>query len=451
MNIALAHFRVGETDGVSLEMEKWRKELEEMGHKVIYISGTEGYGEVCIPEINLRRNEFKKWENNAYVKLSDYEDESEFEKDVDAERVVIEEKLRKAIEDYEIDMIIPNNIFSLGIGYPVSIAFKNIIEEYNLKVISHNHDFYWERPYFDNPTCSLVKKWQNEIFPPHGEKYQQVVINKIAQKQLKERKGLDSTVVPNVFDFHAQKWGKDEYNSDFRKNLGLSEQDIVFLQATRVSERKAIELAVEVIGEIKRKKESLFGELYSGKQFTSENRIVFLMPGMIESLSGYPEFLNKVAEDEDVEILWINEIMDFQRDVRNGKKIYSLWDTYVNSDFITYPSVIEGWGNQFLEGLFAKKPMLVFEYPVYVSDIKPLGFETVSLGQEFEERIEGKQYVKIPQNKIESAAIEIIDILKDREKYSEIVERNFMIGKENLSYQSLRNILEKLVKKSMQE
>ena len=42
MKIALAHFRVGETDGVSLEMDKWAKVLERMGHTVVYISGSKG-------------------------------------------------------------------------------------------------------------------------------------------------------------------------------------------------------------------------------------------------------------------------------------------------------------------------------------------------------------------------------------------------------------------------
>ena len=34
MNIAMTHFRVGETDGVSLEMDKWKTVLERNGHTV---------------------------------------------------------------------------------------------------------------------------------------------------------------------------------------------------------------------------------------------------------------------------------------------------------------------------------------------------------------------------------------------------------------------------------
>jgi hypothetical protein len=55
MNIAMIHFRVGELDGVSLEMDKWRKILEERyGHKVIYIAGTLGKSTgFSIPELSL--------------------------------------------------------------------------------------------------------------------------------------------------------------------------------------------------------------------------------------------------------------------------------------------------------------------------------------------------------------------------------------------------------------
>ncbi|MEN3009283.1 MAG: glycosyl transferase family 1, partial [Pseudothermotoga sp.] len=39
MKIALLHFRAGFTDGVSLEMEKWKTVLERMGHEVLYVAG----------------------------------------------------------------------------------------------------------------------------------------------------------------------------------------------------------------------------------------------------------------------------------------------------------------------------------------------------------------------------------------------------------------------------
>ena len=62
MKIALLHFRVGETDGVSLEMDKWKIALQKMGHEVVYIAGSKGTTETktfIVEEIHYKndRNE----------------------------------------------------------------------------------------------------------------------------------------------------------------------------------------------------------------------------------------------------------------------------------------------------------------------------------------------------------------------------------------------------------
>ena len=445
MNIALAHFRVGETDGVSLEMEKWRKVLERMGHRVIFISGTQNYGEICIPEMDLHSELFKKHKRNSYERLVDYESEEDFKRDILKYADIIEKKLEEVVEREKIDLIIPNNIFSLGVGLPIAIAFHRVIKKKKLKVIGHHHDFYWERENLSHPTCDFVRECLDEYFPPLDIPMVHVVINRIAQKELKKRKGVDSIVVPNVLDFEQPSWVYDDFNRDFRGRIGLSENDIVVLQATRVTERKAIEISIEFVGELQRRREKLHGILYDGRKFSKKDRIVLLMPGLIETGNEYVEFLKKVAKHEGVEILWINSLIDAKRSIRNGEKKYSLWDTYVISDIITYPSVIEGWGNQFLEGIFAKKPLVVFEYPVYKTDIKDLGFEIISLGDVFETREEGK-YVSIPKETIVRAVEEAISILKDGKAYKNMVEKNFELGKKHFSYRTLERILSDIIK-----
>ncbi|WP_204260255.1 hypothetical protein [Caloranaerobacter azorensis] len=83
MNIALCHFRVGETDGVSLEMEKWKKVLEKMGHNVYLLAGslgtTEGY---IIPELHYKHELNDKFVRNAYDSLVDYKYEEDFKKEI---------------------------------------------------------------------------------------------------------------------------------------------------------------------------------------------------------------------------------------------------------------------------------------------------------------------------------------------------------------------------------
>ena len=445
MNIALAHFRVGETDGVSLEMEKWRKVLERMGHRVIFISGTPNYGEVCIPEMDLHSELFEKHKRNSYERLEDYESEEDFKRDILRYADIIEKKLEEVVEREKIDLIIPNNIFSLGVGLPIAIAFHRVIKRKGLKVIGHHHDFYWERENLSHPTCDFVRECLDKYFPPLDVPMVHVVINKIAQKELKKRKGVDSIVVPNVLDFEQPLWVYDDFNKDLRERIGLNANDIVVLQATRVTERKAIEISIEFVGELQRRRGKLHGILYDGRNFSKDDRIVLLMPGLIETGNEYVEFLKEVAKREGVEILWINSMIDAKRSMRDGEKKYSLWDTYVVSDIITYPSVIEGWGNQFLEGIFAKKPLVVFEYPVYKTDIKDLGFEVISLGDVFETRINGK-YVSIPKEAIIKAVEKAISVLKDEKAYKEMVEKNFELGKKYFSYRTLESILSDIIK-----
>lgn len=81
--------------------------------------------------------------------------------------------------------------------------------------------------------------------------------------------------------------------------------------------------------------------------------------------SSYTEKLIEKAKDKNVNLKFINNIVDHSRTYRANEKVYSLWDIYTEADIVTYPSLLEGWGNQFLEAVFAKIPVLVYEYPVF--------------------------------------------------------------------------------------
>ena len=120
-------------------------------------------------------------------------------------------------------------------------------------------------------------------FPPSGTSVKHCVINSIAQNALKEKKGLDSFVVPIVFDFERNLWKLDSYNSDVRDKISVKSDDVVFLQATRITDRKAIELAVDVISLLNTteyKKKLVNRTLYNGKLFSSDSEIVLLLPGL---------------------------------------------------------------------------------------------------------------------------------------------------------------------------
>ena len=65
-----------------------------------------------------------------------------------------------------------------------------------------------------------------------------------------------------------------------------------------------------------------------------------------------------------------------------GKKVYTLWDLYHHADFVTYPSIYEGFGNALLEAIYFRKACLINRYSIFIRDIEPKGFPflwTVSL------------------------------------------------------------------------
>ncbi len=448
MNIALIHFRVGETDGVSLEMDKWRKILKKMGHHTMYIAGSEGTSKATIiPEL-FYRDEFDLMLNDeCYVKLENYDEKGLIKAVVDRAKV-IEEQFVKIFKENEIDLIVPNNLFCLGRSPHIGMALYNAIKRTNVKVVNHHHDFYWEREFFQNPTISFIEDILEKYFPPvdFGENMKHAVINKLAQVDIKDKKGIDAKVIPNVFDFNAELWEKDEFNLDFKEKLGITENQILFLQATRVTNRKAIELAVDLMHELNKEenKKMMIGKtLYNGKVFNKNTEYVLALVGMHEGGDGYEEKLINHAKELNVNMIINPNLVDHSRHINeNGDKIYSLWDAYVYCDMITYPSIYEGWGNQFLEGLFAKKPQIVYEYTVFESDIKEKNFNIISLGNSYKERENRLAYIS--DKKIQEAAKEVESYLCDKEKYYKSVEENFEIGKNNFSMGSLEILLKDL-------
>ncbi len=109
---------------------------------------------------------------------------------------------------------------------------------------------------------------------------------------------------------------------------------------------------------------------------------------------------------------------------------------------MTYPSVLEGWGNQLLETMFAKKPVIVYEYPVFERDLSSSGIEYISLGNACEGR-EGN--LRLPSDVIDGAAKRAVEILFDEKVYRLMVSRNFAIGEQLYSYEALETILTEVI------
>jgi glycosyltransferase involved in cell wall biosynthesis len=191
--------------------------------------------------------------------------------------------------------------------------------------------------------------------------------------------------------------------------MGLEPDDRMILQPTRIIQRKGIEHAIELVRELK----------------DSRNKLVVSHEAGDEGFE-YVEWLKEYACDHDIDLGLIpTKIADPWGNNGNGHAKYSLWDVYPFADFITYPSLYEGFGNAFLEAIYFKKPMLINRYSTFVRDIEPQGFDLAVMDGFLSRKT--VQCVK-----------EIMDSPERREK---MVTYNYEIATRHYSYCVLRTRL----------
>lgn len=449
MRIGIIHYKVGDTDGVSLEIDKWKLVLEKMGHDVFLCGGDLGTVEgTLIEELYHHSDIAERLYNQTFVELQE-DSEDEYRQDLLKQAAEIACRLQDFVVDHRLELLIVENIWSVAANPAVAIATAGVLREVGIPGLAHNHDFYWERIEGVRLTSSTAVELADKYLPPHDPAIRHAVINSLAQQELLERKGIRSSVVPNVFDFDSPPWDIDEYNHDFRRRIGLNNDDVVILQATRVVTRKAIELAVDFVKAMSTESRRAVLKdrgLYDGRSFDEDSRIVLVLAGYTQDDTSreYVKKLKKKIADEGIDALFIADLVDSHRTAGDGVKKYSLWDTYVLADFVTYPSLWEGWGNQLLEAVRAQKPFLLFEYAVYTADIAASGFKAVSLGAE----IHGRDYqglATVRPGQIQTAADEAVELLTNRQKRNDFVEHNYTVARRVYSLQALEKYLSPLL------
>lgn len=406
MKIGFVSFRIAGTDGVSLEAEGWKAILTRMGHEVTFIAGELDQPGILVPSMHFTHPEVYRVHQMVVENNINYR---KVEKDIFALAGGIEGELRQVFRRYKFDRLIVANVFSLPIHFPLAVALERVIMEFEIPTVARNHDFWWERQRYLKSHCfEFFERW----FPPKHESISYVTINTIAQKELRRRTGLDSVVIGDSFDFESSLNKGDGYSRKWRKDFGLTDQDIVFLQATRIVPRKGIELSIELVKRL------------------NDPRAILILAGYAGDESGdYLEKLKSLARDSEIRHKFIGDRVDSQRKIKNKRRGYTLWDCFVNCDFMTYPSVTEGFGNQFVEAVYFKKPIFVNRYPVYKADIEPLRFDAVTIDSVV----------------TDEAVKKIREWMNSPETVKRVVEKNFEIGKKNFSFEVMEVKLKTLV------
>ncbi len=83
---------------------------------------------------------------------------------------------------------------------------------------------------------------------------------------------------------------------------------------------------------------------------------------------------------------------------------------------------------------------MLFEYPVYVSDLRLADFDVVSLGSTLIEP-DARGLVRVPSERLAAAAGEVIDLLQDAARRQASASKNFESARRLYSYEALEKIV----------
>jgi glycosyltransferase involved in cell wall biosynthesis len=204
----------------------------------------------------------------------------------------------------------------------------------------------------------------------------------------------------------------DDYASDVREALGIEDDELFILQPTRVVQRKGIEHAIELVSKLGRKAKLVISHASGDEGHDYEVRV------------------REYSKIMKVNSVFVSDIINEKRGLTNtGQKIYTLEDIYPHADLVTYPSTFEGFGNAFLEAIYFKKPIVVNNYSIYASDIKPKGFSVI----EFDE------YISEPVVNLTNK------VLNDPRFCENMVEHNYETAKLYFSFAVLEQKLTNLI------
>jgi glycosyltransferase involved in cell wall biosynthesis len=437
------HYRTGERDGVSLEIEKRAKVAQDLGVDVSYLTGFDGLHRAeafVIPEMDIMSPEA----TDLRLELFEYGNVSEADmlKKYHALEERIMQRILAVIEKTQPHTIFVHNMLALAYNLPASTALLRVLDMVRIPTIVVHHDFWFEREKFAHPQYTFLHHILANLPPKRDYIVDHFVINSIAQKALQQRTGIQATRIGDYFDYSKPLPIVDDFNKTLPTDLGIKENDLVVLQATRIVQRKAIENAIHFVHALEQKLKTQTPVRIHNKLFSKNNRVVLLLTNFVEAdEEKYVAKLNSLAKRLNVTLIWAGDRFHNERKI-NGKKTYSFWDGYLFADVVTYPSTWEGFGNQFLEAIFFQKLPIVFEYPVFVNDIKHEGYEYISLGKDV---VQKDGLAIVPRATIEKAVEETIEMLQEDQRLTDLLKQNTYIAQKHHDETLLRKDFRRLL------
>ena len=188
--IAFVSFRLGLTDGVSIEAEKWAVALRSLGHEIVTVAG-EGPVDHLLPGIAI---------------------DAEVDPDVT--------ELIRILDS--VDTVIVENLASLPLNLDARDAVYSALRD--RPAIFRHHDLAWQRTHLAHLDG-----------PAHHGPWVHVTINDRSRIELAQR-GIHAVTIPNHFDCYPA----DGRREALRNAIRVSRGSRVILQPTRAIPRKNV-------------------------------------------------------------------------------------------------------------------------------------------------------------------------------------------------------------------
>lgn len=462
LKFGILHSHVGFEDGVSIVMRQLEevitKELGADKKNIFYLVGKSKK-----QQENITVNELFDFDKEInQIMQTNYEigftkqQTEKIESAIEEARIII----KKFIDENKLDILIAHNL-----SHPVNFIMALALSRYYTKEINQGnktpkymlwwHDSHAERIQFENPAPE-VKKYIKEGIPGGNVEYIAFIntgqFNHVEEYFLsidrvkrgfydKIKKNHDTIynttdiVIDEFSEIYSEKIKKkkETFFEDFKikelfeKNKIETEEVIFCLQHTRMVKRKKIDFALEFAYKLlkKAKEEGKYKALYF--LITGNNS-----DGSKEILIELNKKLQKEYKEKKVFLEFVENYMEEYSDEKKTSLDFGDYPLIFNNlgGITTYFSAIEGFGNNLLEVLAAGFTPIIYQYPVYKSDIAKFHFKVLSCE---------KFIVK------DSLINETIELLQDKKLREQNGNRNIKLIKNHFSNASISEKLKKAI------
>ena len=411
LNIGFVSTRFAGIDGVSIESSKWARVFEDEGHACFWFAGELSKSQHI--SLQARQANFKddqnQWINDQL--FGTHKKSLRLARIICNYKSTIASRLKLFIDMYRLDLLVVENALAIPMHIPLGLALTDVIAETRIPTIAHHHDFYWERNRYLPLNGSKI--YIQRAFPPRLPNIEHVVINSRARANLARLRGIRATVIPNVLDFENSPPADKERIKAFRHSIGLKPDDMMLLQPTRIVQRKGIEAAIQLVKELNHPQYKLVVSHEAGDEGFE-----------------YASKIKRLARESGVDIRFIDHMVADPFAPRpQSHNRFSLWEVYQAADFVTFPSLYEGFGNALLEAIYFKKPLLVNRYKIFQDDIEPKGFDVV--------KMDGSLTAEVVAN--------VKNVIDDKSRLEKMVTTNYRIANKHYSFALLRKQFASLI------